>query len=140
MVAVEHGKASPTGMLYNEVPDRISDTLIFLGMGYAFGGSPTLGLTAALFAISTAYVRALGKSIAGYQEFCGPMAKQQRMFFVTCCALVCAFGPPAYCAFTVFGYETGLPALTLLVITIGSAFTAGRRLTKIAAAISASAQ
>ncbi len=31
MVAVEGGKSSPVGGLYNEVPDRVADTLFFLG-------------------------------------------------------------------------------------------------------------
>ena len=43
MVAVESGKASPEGEIFNEVPDRISDPLIFVGIGFAAGGSATVG-------------------------------------------------------------------------------------------------
>src|SRR5690348_14657426 len=37
MVAVECGRASPVGELYNEVPDRISDAAVLIGAGYAQG-------------------------------------------------------------------------------------------------------
>src|SRR5438132_145918 len=43
MVAVESGVASPVGELYNEIPDRISDAAALIGLGYAAGGSATLG-------------------------------------------------------------------------------------------------
>ena len=35
MVALASGRASKTGELYNEVPDRVSDAAIFIGAGYA---------------------------------------------------------------------------------------------------------
>src|ERR1700678_18702 len=34
-VAIEGGKSSPVGALYNEFPDRISDSLLLVPMGYA---------------------------------------------------------------------------------------------------------
>src|SRR5262245_5482762 len=42
MVAIESGRASPVGELYNEVPDRISDSAILIGLGYAAGSWPML--------------------------------------------------------------------------------------------------
>lgn len=49
MVAVGRGIASQPGELFNEVPDRVSDTAVLLGLGVA-AGSPALGLAAALAA------------------------------------------------------------------------------------------
>ena len=49
MVAIETGKASPTGAIYNEIPDRVSDAAMFLGAGYAAGGQPPLGYRAAFW-------------------------------------------------------------------------------------------
>jgi phosphatidylglycerophosphate synthase len=83
MVAVEGKRGGPTGELWNEAPDRVSDVATIVGAGYAFGGSPTLGWTAAAAALFVAYVRALGASAGTGQVFIGPMAKPQRMFWLT---------------------------------------------------------
>ena len=40
MVAVEGRKGGPTGDLWNEAPDRVSDAAIFIGAGYAAGSAP----------------------------------------------------------------------------------------------------
>src|SRR5262249_50120286 len=79
IVAIESGRASPLGELYNEVPDRVSDAAILVGAGYSFGGDIVLGYLAACAALFTAYVRTMGKAAGASQEYCGPMAKQQRM-------------------------------------------------------------
>lgn len=83
MVAVEGGKATDTGELYNEVPDRVSDTLIFVGAGLASIGILWLGFAAAVVAVFVAYVRAIGASVGAGQVFVGPMAKPQRMALMT---------------------------------------------------------
>lgn len=90
MVAVEGGRRTPAGELYNETPDRIADTLILVAAGYAADPvyGPTLGWLAALLAMATAYVRVLGKASGAGIYFIGPMAKQQRMAIVTA---ACAF-------------------------------------------------
>ena len=79
MVAVLREVASPVGELFNEVPDRVSDAATLIGFGYATGSNPVLGFVATIFAIFLAYMRAQGKVAGAHQEFCGPMAKQQRM-------------------------------------------------------------
>ena len=85
MLAVEGGLKSVTGELYNEIPDRIADALILAPLGYAVGTSwgIALGWAAAAGAVMTAYIRALGASLTGKHDFCGPMAKPHRMFAVT---------------------------------------------------------
>src|ERR1700690_3897928 len=35
MVAVEGGKKSPVGSLYNEIPDRLADSIFIVAVGYA---------------------------------------------------------------------------------------------------------
>ena len=42
MVAVEGGRKTPTGALYNEVPDRVADSVLLVSLGYAVG-VPWLG-------------------------------------------------------------------------------------------------
>ena len=79
MVAVQANKASLLGEVFYEVPDRLSDLFILVGLGYAAQGNPTVGGLAATGAILTAYVRAFGASLGLGQDFRGPMAKPQRM-------------------------------------------------------------
>jgi len=83
LVAVEGGKRGLTGELWNEAPDRVSDSLIFIGLGFASGSNPALGFSAALGAMFVAYTRVLGASLGAGMLFIGPMAKPQRMFLVT---------------------------------------------------------
>jgi phosphatidylglycerophosphate synthase len=113
LLAVEGGRKSPTGALYNEFPDRIEDALLLIAAGYG-AGYPTLGWAAALLAMGTAYVRALGGAIGLPQDFCGPMAKQHRMALLTVGAVVSIFLP-------VMPWVLGL-------IAAGAALTAARRL------------
>lgn len=90
MVAVEGGRGSALGALYNEFPDRVADTLLILAMGYA-AGSSWLGWACALAAALTAYVRVFGGALGQAQDFRGPMAKQHRMALLTAaCVLALA--------------------------------------------------
>lgn len=91
MVAMEGGKATPEGELFNEVPDRISDVFILVGAGYSIVGLPVLGWAAAVVSVFIAYVRAIGASVGAGQVFAGPMAKPQRMAVMTLCCVVLAF-------------------------------------------------
>ncbi len=126
MVAIGRGVASATGELFNEVPDRVSDTAVLVGLGYA-AGQPGLGFAAALAAMATAYVRALGKGLGQASDFSGPLAKQQRMAVVTALAIACTVLPA--------GWVAAWPGIALWIITAGALLTAGRRLAHIAAAL-----
>lgn len=139
MVAVESGKASPVGELYNEIPDRVSDTAMFIGAGYALGSHAWLGYVAACLALFTAYLRAQGKVAGAHQEFCGPLAKPQRVFVMTVTTLLCAFLPAALQqrieAVSVAGFSGGVITWGLLLVIAGTAGTAFRRLGRIANAL-----
>ena len=87
MVAVEHGKQSQLGVLYNELPDRVSDSVLFVALGYA-SGLPWLGWLGALLAALTAYIRVFGAALGFAQDFRGPMAKQHRMALLTAGCLI----------------------------------------------------
>lgn len=129
MVAVARGVASAKGELYNEVPDRISDAAIFVGLGYAAGGCPTLGFTAALLAVFVAYVRALAKSVGCPSDFCGPQSKSQRMALVTVVTVYLALSPAAWrWTFTCCDHSLGEIAAALTVVILGCVITATRRL------------
>lgn len=89
MVAMEGGKASALGKIYNEFPDRIADSLLLVTLGYACGHA-WLGWLAALLAALTAYVRVFGGSLGFAQDFRGPLAKQQRMAVMTVACVLAA--------------------------------------------------
>ncbi len=131
MVAIGRGVASPVGELFNEVPDRVSDTAVLVGLGVA-AGCLSLGITAALAAMLTAYIRTTARAAGAPSDFGGPMAKQHRMALATGLALWCAVVP---------GEIGGVWAVraVLAVITIGSLLTAWLRLSRAAAALRARA-
>jgi phosphatidylglycerophosphate synthase len=133
MVAIERQTASKVGELFNEVPDRISDSATLIGLGVATGGNVLLGLGAALAAMMTAYVRAVGKGAGAPNEFCGPMAKQQRMFLATVVAVFCAIAPESWQRLPLGGVTLGLPACALILILAGSLVAVVRRLLRIGA-------
>lgn len=119
MVAVEGHRASSDGPLYNEMPDRIEDTLFLVAFGHA-AGLFWLGFVAALLAMFTAYVRVLGGSLGLPQDYRGPMGKQHRMAALTlgCLAALVesSIGPTHYSL-----------QLSLIVVAVGSLWTAVRR-------------
>ncbi len=131
MVAIEGGKKSAVGDLYNEVPDRISDPVIMIGAGFAFGGCPLLGLGAGLVSVFVAYVRAIGASVGVGQVFLGPFAKQQRMALMT---IICAVSIVLPTRLQILHEEKafGITAAALAIIIVGGIVTAIRRLQKIA--------
>ncbi len=92
MVAVEFGRKSKAGEVYNELPDRIADSLFLIGAGYAVSSvdwAEAIGWLAALLAVTTAYVRTLGAATGAPPDFAGPFAKPQRMAVLAiACVLV----------------------------------------------------
>ena len=132
MLAVEEGLKTPTGDLFNELPDRIADVVILVGAGYAVRDQPlglVLGWSAAVLALFTAYVRVLGGSLGVTQHFIGPMAKQHRMFTVTLAAFIAA-------GETLLGLPARAMVWGLAAITVGSLITIVRRTNRTAAELS----
>ncbi|MCA9186281.1 MAG: CDP-alcohol phosphatidyltransferase family protein [Pirellulaceae bacterium] len=79
MVALAAGVASKQGEIYNELPDRISDVLIFVGVAHSGLASPWGGYWAALMAVLTAYVGMFGQALSVGRQFGGLMTKPWRM-------------------------------------------------------------
>ena len=79
MVAAAAGKASPRGEIVNDLPDRISDVIIFVGVAHSDLMNPLIGYWTAIFSLFTAYVGLFGQAIGGRREFSGIMSKPWRM-------------------------------------------------------------
>jgi phosphatidylglycerophosphate synthase len=123
MLAIEGGRQSETGPLFNEIPDRIADVLFLAAAGYAVtwvSWGETLGWAAAVAAVLTAYVRVLGGSLGLEEHFSGPMAKPHRMAVLTTACLLSMIE-------VAYGYEGRVLAVALAVIAAGSLLTFARR-------------
>ncbi len=129
MVAVEGGRGTVTGALYNEMPDRIADSIFLVALGYAIA-APWLGWLCALLAALTAYIRTLGGALGQTQDFRGPMAKPQRMAALTILCLIAAIEP-------LWGGHGLVMVAGLVVIVIGTALTVTGRVTRLARALAA---
>lgn len=79
MVALASGKASLRGEILNELPDRVSDVVIFVGVAHSGWCAPLAGYWSAIGALLTAYVGVLGQAVGVQREFSGVMAKPWRM-------------------------------------------------------------
>jgi phosphatidylglycerophosphate synthase len=134
MVAIEGGRKSKVGALYNEVPDRAADSLFLVALGHAIG-IPWLGWLAALAAAVTAYIRVLGGTFGLAQDFRGPMAKPHRMATLT---VACLAGILEFYFFDATGFDAqGAARLRVLevaavIIAFGSVITCGTRIHAIA--------
>jgi len=135
MVALEMKQRSPVGELYNEIPDRISDAATLIGFGYAHSSSPALGYIAACLALFVAYIRAMGRLAGSPQQYCGPMAKPQRMLIVTLGALYCGFAPRTWQFALGENDFWTVPTVALAIIIVGCVITAARRLHRISSAL-----
>ncbi|MDO5091792.1 MAG: CDP-alcohol phosphatidyltransferase family protein [Cardiobacteriaceae bacterium] len=119
MVAVEGGKKTYNGAIYNEFPDRVADSVLLVALGYATPW-PWLGWLAALLALTTAYIRVFGGSLGLEQHFAGPMAKQHRMAVLTA---ACLLAVPQRLIWD----NHSILNVALIAITLGSAWTCWRR-------------
>jgi phosphatidylglycerophosphate synthase len=123
MVAIEGGRRTATGDLYNEIPDRLADVFVIVGAGYAvtwLAWADALGWAAATAAVLTAYVRVLGGSLGVTQRFVGPMAKPHRMAVLTVACL-------ASVVEVFFGFSGRVLTIALCVVAAGSLVTFVRR-------------
>jgi len=119
LVAVEGGKGTKSGELFNDIPDRISDPLLLITAGYAINSiqyAVEIGWLAGLFSVMTAYIRTLNVSIGAPADFKGPMAKQHRMAILTIACILAVIETYFWSSqYSVFG--------ALLIIVIGSLIT-----------------
>ena len=123
MVAIEGGKTTASGELFNDIPDRIADPLILVCVGYAitdYSIGMTLGWLAGLLAVMTAYIRTLSTSIGAPTNYQGPMAKQHRMALITIACIITSIENVFFSSGTSF-------LVALIVIIIGCVFTCYKR-------------
>jgi phosphatidylglycerophosphate synthase len=133
MVAVAAGKASARGEILNDLPDRISDVIIFIGVAHSGLMNPMIGYWAAIFALLTAYVGLFGQAVGGLREFGGMMSKPWRVVALSLGAWT-TFVCQSYGASFNLGRLTILD-WTCLVVIVGCLQTIIVRLKRIMAAL-----
>ncbi|MBC8351248.1 MAG: CDP-alcohol phosphatidyltransferase family protein [Planctomycetes bacterium] len=79
MVALASGQASLRGEIVNELPDRFSDVLIFVGVAHSGLCFVVSGYWAAIMALLVAYIGTLGQAVGVQRQFGGVMSKPWRM-------------------------------------------------------------
>jgi phosphatidylglycerophosphate synthase len=133
MVAIEGGRQTKSGEIFNDLPDRVADAVVFVSAGYAALTHPfgvELGYIAAILAVFSAYVRMLGGASGLKQNFIGPMAKQHRMAALTLACILSIFESRFVAAGTILW-------AALIVINLGCLVTIGRRTARIARGLEA---
>ncbi len=133
MVALASGKASLRGEILNDLPDRASDVIFFVGAAHSGLGHVLGGYWAAIFALLTAYVGTFGQAVGVQREFSGVMAKPWRMVAlsigaVLTLALEQSGRPIEYGGLTVLDW-------TYLVVVVGCVQTIAIRLARIMRAL-----
>ena len=126
LVAVEGGKKSSTGDLFNDVPDRLADIFLIIGIAAVEGFSSSLihwGWLAVVAAVLTAYMRTLGASLGLPADFGGPMAKQHRMFTLTLACLLASVELQVYGTHMVIRYA-------MIIVAVGGLLTFTRRMVR----------
>ena len=88
MVAVAAGKASKKGEIINDLPDRVSDVLIFIGMAHSGWCHRLPAYWVAIMALLVAYVGLFGQAVGVQREFSGIMSKPWRIVVLSIGAIV----------------------------------------------------
>lgn len=134
MVALALGQASRRGELLNDLPDRVSDVLIFVGVAHSGLCHPLLGYWAAIFSLLTAYIGTFGQAVGAGRQFGGWMSKPWRM-------VVLGVGAWITLALQINGANfNGIAGLTVLdlahcLVIVGCLQTVTVRLQRILAAL-----
>ena len=128
MVAVAAGKASRRGEILNDLPDRVSDVIIFVGVAHSGLMNPIFGYWAAIAALLTAYVGLFGQALGVQREFGGIMSKPWRMVTLHIGAWLEFLSYRSFGGFTILDW-------TCFIVIAGCVQTIVVRLKRIAAAL-----
>ncbi|MFS8425842.1 CDP-alcohol phosphatidyltransferase family protein [Xanthomonas campestris pv. incanae] len=117
---------SRAGEVYNDAPDRLSDVLVCIGLGYGLQDSvpwaAQLGWAAALCCVATAYVRMLGLACGTAEPRQGPMSRVQRMHWLSLMTVLALplqwMGQPRAAAWVLIGALAVLIAGAVLTVVL----------------------
>jgi phosphatidylglycerophosphate synthase len=111
----ESHRVSAEEIPFRELPDRVSDAVTLIGLGFAANSSPWLGLLAALGAIFSASVRSYGVSRGAERKNAstGPMTRIHRLILLSATSALIILGVPNE------KLTTPVPQIALWIIFFG---------------------
>jgi archaetidylinositol phosphate synthase len=82
LVARRTGLARPWGEVFNEYCDRLSDTLVFVGLAFNSHVNASLAWGVLVLTLLSSYLGIAGKAAGGKRQFGGFLAKADRMIMI----------------------------------------------------------
>jgi len=82
LVARRTGLARPWGEVFNECCDRLSDTLVFIGLAFNSCVNASLAWGVLVLTLLSSYMGIVGKAAGGKRQFGGFLAKADRMISI----------------------------------------------------------
>lgn len=91
LVARRTGLARPWGEVFNECCDRLSDTLVFVGLAFNSHVNTSLAWGMLVLTLLSSYLGIVGKAAGGKRQFGGFLAKADRMIYIALYSLLVLF-------------------------------------------------
>jgi CDP-diacylglycerol--glycerol-3-phosphate 3-phosphatidyltransferase len=92
MMAREHGQASATGAVLNELSDVVADAALYLPFALIPGVDGRLVVLVVIAGIIVEMAGALGPMLGGIRQYNGPLGKSDRAFAFGLLAVLLGFG------------------------------------------------
>jgi phosphatidylglycerophosphate synthase len=93
MIAVKANMTSARGEVINELPDRISDTVIFAGIALSGHANALVTCWVIFGMLLVSYIGVLGKAVGAKRQYGGIMPKPNRMFILAAACWIRFFLP-----------------------------------------------
>ncbi len=91
LVARRTGLATRWGEVYNECSDRLSDTLVFVGLAFTNHVIASLAWGVLVLILLNSYLGTVAKAAGGQRQFGGFLAKADRMIYIALFSLPVLF-------------------------------------------------
>jgi CDP-diacylglycerol--glycerol-3-phosphate 3-phosphatidyltransferase len=113
LVARRTGLARPWGEVFNECCDRLSDTLVFVGLAFNSHINASLAWGVLVLTLLSSYLGIIGKAAGGKRQFGGFLAKADRMIAIGLYSLPVLFLGPAAWNWLLLAF---IPAILLTIV------------------------
>jgi CDP-diacylglycerol--glycerol-3-phosphate 3-phosphatidyltransferase len=95
LLAKEHNMKTKRGAMFNEMSDVIADVALFLPFALIVGINPVYVVLFAVVGVFNEMAGVVAQTLNGERRYDGPMGKSDRVFVVSCIALLLGLGVEA---------------------------------------------